>query len=141
MIISRSIFKLYRGLIPRYLGIYALGHFKQKAIQGEIGSSYTHKINPIDFENSEKEILESPTRSSIIWRVNYLSLGGNVVDRFHGITRNLGVGIAHSMISYQSTLKGISSLLLIQKVFRQNFNKLLGSACWTIQTVAETIRH
>ncbi len=91
-------------------GYIALGHFKQKTIAGEIGSStMPHKINPIDFENSEGNIG--------IANALFIHLGSKLqVSRWQRdlsdstALRALGTGVGHSLIAYQSTLKGISKL-------------------------------
>lgn len=91
-------------------GYIALGHFKQKTIAGEIGSStMPHKVNPIDFENSEgnlgiaNALLEHLSRKLPISRWQRDLTDSTVL-------RNLGVGIGHSVIAYESTLKGIGKL-------------------------------
>ncbi|MBI2380111.1 MAG: adenylosuccinate lyase [Gammaproteobacteria bacterium] len=91
-------------------GYIALGHFKQKTIAGEIGSStMPHKVNPIDFENSEGNLG--------IANALFQHLGAKLpVSRWQRdltdstVLRAIGVGFAHSLIAYQATLKGISKL-------------------------------
>ncbi|MET1253754.1 adenylosuccinate lyase [Aliikangiella maris] len=91
-------------------GYIALGHFKQKTVAGEIGSStMPHKVNPIDFENSEGNLG--------IANALFTHLGQKLpVSRWQRdlsdstALRALGMGVAHSLIAYQATLKGISKL-------------------------------
>jgi adenylosuccinate lyase len=90
----------------------SIGYFKQKTIAGEIGSStMPHKVNPIDFENSEGNIG--------IANALFTFLGEKLpVSRWQRdltdstVLRNIGVGIAHTSIAIQATLKGISKLQL-----------------------------
>ena len=106
----------------------SLGHFKQKAIQGEIGSStMPHKINPIDFENSEGNLgIANALFNHLASKLPISRWQRDLTDST--VLRNLGVGIAHSMISYQSTLKGISKLAVnpenLQTELQQNWEVL-----------------
>lgn len=106
----------------------SLGHFKQKAIQGEIGSStMPHKINPIDFENSEGNLgIANALFNHLASKLPISRWQRDLTDST--VLRNLGVGIAHSMISYQSTLKGISKLDVnpenLQTELQQNWEVL-----------------
>lgn len=95
-------------------GYIALNHFKQKTIAGEIGSStMPHKVNPIDFENSESNLgfgqcgHAAPGQQTAGFRWQRDLTDSTVL-------RNLGVGIGYALIAYQSTLKGISKLELNQ---------------------------
>ena len=91
-------------------GYISLGYFKQKTVEGEIGSStMPHKVNPIDFENAEGNLG--------IANAIYGHLGAKLpISRWQRdltdstVLRNLGVGVAHSVIAYQAALKGISKL-------------------------------
>ena len=91
-------------------GYIALGHFKQKTIAGEIGSStMPHKVNPIDFENSEGNIgIANALFSHLAAKLPVSRWQRDLTDST--VLRNLGVGLAHSLIAYQSTLKGITKL-------------------------------
>ncbi|SET66882.1 adenylosuccinate lyase [Marinobacter segnicrescens] len=91
-------------------GYISLGYFKQKTVAGEIGSStMPHKVNPIDFENSEgnlgiaNAIMEHLGRKLPISRWQRDLTDSTVL-------RNLGVGFAHSLIAYEATLKGLGKL-------------------------------
>lgn len=91
-------------------GYIALGHFKQKTIAGEIGSStMPHKVNPIDFENSEGNLgLANAIFDHLSAKLPVSRWQRDLTDST--VLRNLGVGAAHSLIAYKSTLKGISKL-------------------------------
>ncbi|MDN3651434.1 adenylosuccinate lyase [Thalassotalea ponticola] len=88
----------------------ALGHFKQKTVAGEIGSStMPHKVNPIDFENSEGNLgIANALFAHLAQKLPVSRWQRDLTDST--VLRNLGVGFAHSLISYQATLKGISKL-------------------------------
>ncbi|MDW6093214.1 adenylosuccinate lyase [Vibrio rhizosphaerae] len=91
-------------------GYIALGHFKQKTIAGEIGSStMPHKVNPIDFENSEGNLgLANAVFSHLAQKLPISRWQRDLTDST--VLRNLGVGVGYAMIAYSSTLKGISKL-------------------------------
>lgn len=91
-------------------GYIALNHFKQKTIAGEIGSStMPHKVNPIDFENSEGNLgLANAVLSHLANKLPISRWQRDLTDST--VLRNLGVGVAYSLIAYQSTLKGMSKL-------------------------------
>ena len=91
-------------------GYIALGHFKQKTIAGEIGSStMPHKVNPIDFENSEGNLgIANALFSHLATKLPVSRWQRDLTDST--VLRNLGVGIGYSLIAYQASLKGISKL-------------------------------
>ncbi|WP_029686208.1 adenylosuccinate lyase [Tatumella saanichensis] len=91
-------------------GYVALNHFKQKTIAGEIGSStMPHKVNPIDFENSEGNLgLSNAVLQHLAAKLPVSRWQRDLTDST--VLRNLGVGIGYAVIAYQSTLKGISKL-------------------------------
>ena len=93
-------------------GYISLGFFKQKTIAGEIGSStMPHKVNPIDFENSEGNLgIANALLQHLASKLPISRWQRDLTDST--VLRNLGVGLAHSLIAYQSTLKGISKLEL-----------------------------
>jgi len=88
----------------------SIGYFKQKTIAGEVGSStMPHKVNPIDFENSEGNIgIANAILGHLSAKLPVSRWQRDLTDST--VLRNLGVGIAHSLIAFQSTLKGISKL-------------------------------
>lgn len=91
-------------------GYIALNHFKQRTVAGEIGSStMPHKVNPIDFENSEGNLgLANALLSHLAEKLPVSRWQRDLTDST--VLRNLGVGFAYALIAYQATLKGISKL-------------------------------
>ena len=91
-------------------GYIALGHFRQKTVAGEIGSStMPHKVNPIDFENSEGNLgLANAVLGHLAAKLPVSRWQRDLTDST--VLRNLGVGIAYACIAYQATLKGIAKL-------------------------------
>ncbi len=91
-------------------GYIALNHFKQKTIAGEIGSStMPHKVNPIDFENSEGNLgLANAIFAHLAQKLPVSRWQRDLTDST--VLRNLGVGMGYTLIAYQSTLKGVSKL-------------------------------
>ncbi|KIY94814.1 adenylosuccinate lyase [Monoraphidium neglectum] len=90
----------------------SLGYFKQRTIAGEVGSStMPHKVNPIDFENSEGNLgLGNAVMDHLIHKLPISRWQRDLTDST--VLRNLGVGIGHSLLAYSSTLRGISKLQL-----------------------------
>ena len=88
----------------------SLGYFKQKTIAGEIGSStMPHKVNPIDFENSEGNLgIANALFSFLAEKLPVSRWQRDLTDST--VLRNIGVGIAHTSIAIQASLKGISKL-------------------------------
>ncbi|WP_428945878.1 adenylosuccinate lyase [Pantoea sp. FN060301] len=91
-------------------GYIALNHFKQKTIAGEIGSStMPHKVNPIDFENSEGNLgLANAMMQHLASKLPVSRWQRDLTDST--VLRNLGVGIGYALIAYQATLKGVAKL-------------------------------
>ncbi|WP_432452846.1 MULTISPECIES: adenylosuccinate lyase [unclassified Agarivorans] len=91
-------------------GYICLGHFKQKTIAGEIGSStMPHKVNPIDFENSEGNLgIANALFGHLAAKLPVSRWQRDLTDST--VLRNLGVAMAYSLIAYQATLKGVSKL-------------------------------
>jgi len=91
-------------------GYICLGHFKQKTIAGEIGSStMPHKVNPIDFENSEGNLgLANAIFDHLAAKLPVSRWQRDLTDST--VLRNLGVAIGYSVIAYEASLKGISKL-------------------------------
>jgi len=114
-------------------GYISLGYFRQKTVSGEIGSStMPHKVNPIDFENAEGNLG--------VANALFTHLGSKLpISRWQRdltdstVLRNLGVGCAHSVIAYQSCLKGLGKL----EINRQRLNEDLDNA-WEV--LAEPIQ-
>ncbi|TLF51973.1 adenylosuccinate lyase [Halomonas urmiana] len=91
-------------------GYISLGYFKQRTVAGEIGSStMPHKVNPIDFENSEGNLgLANAVLGHLAQKLPISRWQRDLTDST--VLRNLGVGLAYGMIAYQASLKGISKL-------------------------------
>jgi len=91
-------------------GYIALNHFKQKTIAGEIGSStMPHKVNPIDFENSEGNLgIANAIFAHLAQKLPVSRWQRDLTDST--VLRNLGVGMGYTLIAYQATLKGVSKL-------------------------------
>ena len=116
-------------------GYICLGHFKQKTIAGEIGSStMPHKVNPIDFENSEGNLgLGNAIMSHLAQKLPVSRWQRDLTDST--VLRNLGVGLAHSVIAYQSTLKGMSKLELNREALLADLDKNWEVLAEPVQTV------
>ncbi|BES71102.1 adenylosuccinate lyase [Marinobacter nanhaiticus D15-8W] len=91
-------------------GYISLGYFKQKTVAGEVGSStMPHKVNPIDFENSEGNLgIANALLSHLSAKLPISRWQRDLTDST--VLRNLGVGFAHSLIAYEATLKGLGKL-------------------------------
>ncbi|PTC00577.1 adenylosuccinate lyase [Thalassospira xiamenensis] len=91
-------------------GYIALNHFKQKTVAGEVGSStMPHKVNPIDFENSEGNLgIANAIFGHLAAKLPVSRWQRDLTDST--VLRNIGVGFAYSMIAYQASLKGIGKL-------------------------------
>ena len=91
-------------------GYISLGYFKQRTVAGEIGSStMPHKVNPIDFENSEGNLgLANAIMDHLAAKLPVSRWQRDLTDST--VLRNIGVGLAHSLIAFEASLKGISKL-------------------------------
>jgi adenylosuccinate lyase len=91
-------------------GYVALGYFKQKPVAGEVGSStMPHKVNPIDFENAEGNLgLANALLRHFAEKLPVSRWQRDLTDST--VLRNLGVGIGHSVLAYETFLKGLSKL-------------------------------
>jgi adenylosuccinate lyase len=88
----------------------SIGYFKQRAVAGEVGSStMPHKVNPIDFENSEGNLgVANALFEHLAAKLPISRWQRDLSDST--VLRNLGVGVGHSLVAYQSTRKGIGKL-------------------------------
>ncbi len=111
------------------------GFFKQKVIAGEVGSSaMPHKVNPIDFENSEGNLgIANALMAHLAAKLPISRWQRDLTDST--VLRNLGVGIAHSMIAYQATLKGISKLEINEAVISADLDNNWEVLAEAVQTV------
>ncbi len=116
-------------------GYIALNHFKQKTIAGEIGSStMPHKVNPIDFENSEGNLgLANAIMSHLGSKLPISRWQRDLTDST--VLRNLGVGIGYAIIAYQSTLKGLNKLEVNEDHLLEELNLNWEVLAEPIQTV------
>lgn len=116
-------------------GYISLGYFKQKAVKGEIGSStMPHKVNPIDFENSEGNLgIANAVMDHLANKLPVSRWQRDLTDST--VLRNLGVGFAHSVIAYESTLKGIGKLEINEERLQEDLDKAWEVLAEPIQTV------
>jgi len=116
-------------------GYIALGHFKQKTVAGEIGSStMPHKVNPIDFENSEGNLgLANAIFDHLAAKLPISRWQRDLTDST--VLRNLGVGVGYAVIAYQATLKGISKLEVNEQSLLNELNNNWELLAEPIQTV------
>lgn len=116
-------------------GYISLGYFKQKTIAGEVGSStMPHKVNPIDFENSEGNLgLANAILNFLSEKLPVSRWQRDLTDST--VLRNIGVGIAHTSIAVQSTLKGISKLEINPQLLNQDLDTNWEVLAEPIQTV------
>lgn len=114
-------------------GYISLGYFKQKTVAGEIGSStMPHKVNPIDFENSEGNLgIANAIFQHLATKLPISRWQRDLTDST--VLRNLGVGFAHSLIAYEASLKGIGKLELNAQRLAEDLD-----ACWEV--LAEPIQ-
>ncbi|WP_240342419.1 adenylosuccinate lyase [Methylococcus sp. EFPC2] len=116
-------------------GYISLGFFRQKTVAGEVGSStMPHKVNPIDFENSEGNLgLANALMAHLAEKLPISRWQRDLTDST--VLRNIGVGIAHTLIALQSTLKGISKLQLNPEVLDADLDANWEVLAEPIQTV------
>ncbi|VAW98232.1 Adenylosuccinate lyase @ SAICAR lyase [hydrothermal vent metagenome] len=113
----------------------SMGYFKQKTIAGEVGSStMPHKVNPIDFENSEGNLgIANALFDHLAMKLPISRMQRDLTDST--VLRNLGVGIAHSLIAYHSTLRGLSKLEVNEKALLADLDQNWEVLAEPIQTV------
>ncbi len=116
-------------------GYISLGYFKQKTIAGEVGSStMPHKVNPIDFENSEGNLgIANAVFNHLAAKLPVSRWQRDLTDST--VLRNMGVGFGYSAIAYASTLKGISKLLINEGALADDLNAAWEVLAEPIQTV------
>ncbi len=113
----------------------SMAYFGQKTIKGEIGSStMPHKVNPIDFENSEGNCgLANALFQHLSTKLPISRLQRDLTDST--VLRNMGVGFGYSMIAYRSTLKGLSKLKLNEQNLADDLDNAWEIMAEPIQTV------
>lgn len=116
-------------------GYISLAYFKQKPVAGEVGSStMPHKVNPIDFENSEGNLgIANAIMQHLAAKLPVSRWQRDLTDST--VLRNLGVGFGYSLIAYQSTLKGMSKLELNPQRLNDDLNNAWEVLAEPIQTV------
>ncbi|MFT5481694.1 MAG: adenylosuccinate lyase [Halieaceae bacterium] len=116
-------------------GYISVGYFKQRTVAGEIGSStMPHKVNPIDFENSEGNLgLANAIMQHLSSKLPASRWQRDLTDST--VLRNLGVGIGHSLIAYQATLKGLGKLEINHAQLAQDLDNSWEVLAEPIQTV------
>jgi adenylosuccinate lyase len=113
----------------------SMDYFKQKIKEGEIGSSaMPHKVNPIDFENSEGNLgIANAIFEHLSAKLPISRLQRDLTDST--VLRNIGVPIGHTLIAFQSTLKGLNKLLLNKKKFEEDLEKNWAVVAEALQTI------
>ncbi|APQ15865.1 adenylosuccinate lyase [Maribacter hydrothermalis] len=113
----------------------SMDYFKQKIKAGEVGSSaMPHKVNPIDFENSEGNLgIANAIFEHLSAKLPVSRLQRDLTDST--VLRNVGVPFAHTIIAIQSTLKGLNKLLLNKEKFEQDLENNWAVVAEAIQTI------
>jgi len=113
----------------------SMEYFKQKIKAGEVGSSaMPHKVNPIDFENSEGNLgIANAILQFLAQKLPVSRLQRDLTDST--VLRNVGVPIGHSIISIQSTLKGLRKLILNEEKLKEDLDDTWAVVAEAIQTI------
>ncbi|MEE1022219.1 MAG: adenylosuccinate lyase [Muribaculaceae bacterium] len=113
----------------------SMNYFKQKIKEGEVGSSaMPHKVNPIDYENSEGNLgMANAILGHLASKLPVSRLQRDLTDST--VLRNVGVPIAHAVIAFHSTLKGLGKLLLNKEAIDRDLNDHWAVLAEAIQTV------
>ncbi len=113
----------------------SMDYFKQKIKKGEIGSSaMPHKVNPIDFENSEGNLgIANALYEHLAAKLPVSRLQRDLTDST--VLRNIGVPIGHTLIGFQSTLKGLDKLLLNEAKIAEDLDRNWAVVAEAIQTI------
>ena len=113
----------------------SMGYFRQKVKAGEVGSSaMPHKVNPIDFENSEGNLgMANAIFAHLAQKLPVSRLQRDLTDST--VLRNVGVPLGHMVIAFQSTLKGLGKLLLNEDAIRTDLEQNWAVVAEAIQTI------
>jgi len=113
----------------------SMNYFKQKIKAGEIGSSaMPHKVNPIDFENSEGNLgIANALFEHLAAKLPISRLQRDLTDST--VLRNIGVPVAHTLIAIKSTLKGLGKLLLNENALKAHLEANWAVVAEAIQTI------
>ena len=118
----------------------SLGYFKQRTIAGEVGSStMPHKVNPIDFENSEGNLgIANAIMTHLSEKLPISRWQRDLTDST--VLRNIGTGLAYSLIAYRATMKGIAKLELNAQAVDEDIDSSWEILAEPIQTVMRRYR-
>ena len=113
----------------------SMEYFKQKIKAGEVGSSaMPHKVNPIDFENSEGNLgIANAILQFLAQKLPVSRLQRDLTDST--VLRNIGVPMGHGVIAIQSTLKGLRKLILHEEKLQEDLNNTWAVVAEAIQTI------
>ena len=113
----------------------SMDYFKQKIKAGEVGSSaMPHKVNPIDFENSEGNLgLANAVLQFLAQKLPVSRLQRDLTDST--VLRNVGVPMGHALIAFQSTLKGLGKLILNEEKLAEDLENTWAVVAEAIQTI------
>ena len=113
----------------------SMNYFKQKLKDGEIGSSaMPHKVNPIDFENAEGNLgIANALFEHLAAKLPISRLQRDLTDST--VLRNLGTPLAHSILSYNSIIKGLNKLILNETALKQDLENNWAVVAEAIQTI------
>jgi adenylosuccinate lyase len=119
----------------------SLGYFKQRVVAGEVGSStMPHKVNPINFENSEANMeLSTALLTHLATRLPVSRLQRDLTDS--SALRNLGVGIAHSYLALRSALRGLGELSVDRAALERDLDANWEVLAEAVQTVMRKAGH
>ena len=119
----------------------SMDYFKQKIKKGEIGSSaMPHKVNPIDFENSEGNLgYANSIFQHLSEKLPISRLQRDLTDST--VLRNIGVPISHTLIAFKSTIKGINKLIVNESKIKEDLNDNWAVVAEAIQTILRRINY
>ena len=119
----------------------SMDYFKQKIKKGEIGSSaMPHKVNPIDFENSEGNLgYANSIFQHLSEKLPVSRLQRDLTDST--VLRNIGVPISHTLIAFKSTIKGVNKLIVNESKIKEELNNNWAVVAEAIQTILRRINY
>ncbi|MGP1481007.1 MAG: adenylosuccinate lyase [Hoylesella enoeca] len=131
----RRIYTIILDLDRDFWMYISMDYFKQKIKAGEVGSSaMPHKVNPIDFENSEGNLgIANAILQFLAQKLPVSRLQRDLTDST--VLRNVGVPMAHGLIAIQSTLKGLRKLILYEEKLHEDLHEAWAVVAEAIQTI------
>ena len=131
----RRIYTIILDLDRDFWMYISMDYFKQKIKAGEVGSSaMPHKVNPIDFENSEGNLgIANAILQFLAQKLPVSRLQRDLTDST--VLRNVGVPMAHGLIAIQSTLKGLRKLILHEEKLHEDLHEAWAVVAEAIQTI------